>query len=91
MSNENKEIKNDDCWDIGTCCYCGDECNISSQACRICMCSMSGYGIVHNSMPLHLRNFQPTEEESKEELEEESEEESKEESKEELEEESKEE
>jgi len=89
-TNENNETKNDDQWDVGTCCYCGDECSISSQACRICMRSMSGYGIISNSLPCHLRNFQPAiyisdtdsdteEEETKEETKEESKEESKEE------------
>jgi hypothetical protein len=42
--------------DIGTCCFCGDECNPCSQSCGSCTRSLSGFSLGWNPLPLHLRH-----------------------------------
>lgn len=42
--------------EYGSCCYCGDDCNICSQACGRCARSLTGFGIgMYNTLPDHLK------------------------------------
>ena len=40
--------------DIGTCCFCGDECNPCSQSCGRCARSLTGFSLGWNPLPSHL-------------------------------------
>ena len=52
MSQENFDM------DIGTCCFCGNECNSCSQSCGSCARSLTGFSLGWNPFP----NSTPNEE-----------------------------
>ena len=54
MTQDTSEI------DIGTCCFCGNECNPCSQSCGSCARSLSGYTIGLNTLPDHLYDYMIT-------------------------------
>lgn len=42
--------------DIGTCCFCGYECNPCSQSCGSCVRSITGSSFGWNELPDHLQH-----------------------------------